>query len=353
MWASETGNDFYNAGLKDDLFVLVANSNEACQVAVKTPWGSLTDRHTFSNIEMQGGVLTPLTCSVQIDTLGKEIMESSEHSKILYKYKDCVKIPPLSFVDDCLTITDCSLNSVKMNALVQSKAETKKLELSDIKCYKMHVGSDKTLCPKLKIHSQEMLTTEQEKYLGDIVTSDTKIDKNIKMRHDKGIGISNQIMSILKEVSFGIYHFEMGLLFRTSLLINGILFNTEVIHNLTDKHVTQFEECDRIFMRQLFDAEAGTPVESFYIETSTLPIRHILMGRKIMYYHTLLRKSESELVKRVFMAQDKFPSKNKSDWVSQVRNDLSDCEINLTDFEIAQNSLTQTLMFHHIFVLDG
>ena len=213
-----------------------------------------------------------------------------------------------SFIDDCLTITECNLN-----ALMQSKADTKKLELNDTKCYKMHVGSDKTLCPKLKIHSQEMLTTEQEKYLGDIVTSDTKIDKNIKMRHDKGIGISNQIMSILKEVSFGIYHFEMGLLFRTSLLINGILFNTEVIHNLTDKHVTQLEECDRFFMLQLFDAEAGTPVESFYIETSTLPIRQILMGRKSMYYHTLLRKSESEFVKRVFMAQDKFPSKNKSD----------------------------------------
>ena len=51
--------------------------------------------------------------------------------------------------------------------------------------------------------------------------------------------------SILKEVSFGIYHFKMGLQFRTALLINGILFNTELIHNITDKHVTQMEECDK------------------------------------------------------------------------------------------------------------
>ena len=39
MWASETSNDMYNAGLNDDMFVLVAHSNEACLVAMKTPWG--------------------------------------------------------------------------------------------------------------------------------------------------------------------------------------------------------------------------------------------------------------------------------------------------------------------------
>ena len=71
MWASETANDMFKAGLNDDTFVLVANSNSECQVAVKTPWGKQTKRKTLKNIEMQGGVLTPLKCSVQIDTLGK------------------------------------------------------------------------------------------------------------------------------------------------------------------------------------------------------------------------------------------------------------------------------------------
>ena len=134
MWASETANDIYNAGLNDDLFVLVAKSNEACQVAVKTPWGSKTQRKTLSKIEMQGGVLTPLKCSVQIDTLGKEILSSTECSKSLYKYKDCVKIPPLSYIDDCMSITVCGPDSVKMNAYVQSKADTKQARVHNTVC---------------------------------------------------------------------------------------------------------------------------------------------------------------------------------------------------------------------------
>ena len=46
------------------------------------------------------------------------------------------------------------------------------------------------------------------------------------------------------------------------------------------------EECDKQLMRNLFNAEIGMPIESFFIETSTLPVRFI------MYFWKLLRKSE-------------------------------------------------------------
>ena len=140
MWAEETANDIYKAGLNDDQFILVSNSNKVCQVAVKTPWGALTKRREFNNIEMQGSVLAPLKCSVQMDTLGKEMLENTESEKILYKYKDCVDIPVLTFVDDALSVTECGINTVKMNAHMQSKVNTKKLELGHSKCFKIHIG---------------------------------------------------------------------------------------------------------------------------------------------------------------------------------------------------------------------
>ena len=48
-----------------------------------------------------------------------------------------------------------------------------------------------------------MLTGSQEKYLGSILTSDAKLDSHVLDRYNKGIGILNQIISILKEVYFG------------------------------------------------------------------------------------------------------------------------------------------------------
>ena len=68
-----------------------------------------------------------------------------------------------------------------------------------------------------------MKTAKHKKYLGEILSSDSRIDINISERYNKGIGIGSQIMSMLKEVSFGTYYFEMAMMFRNSMLINGIL----------------------------------------------------------------------------------------------------------------------------------
>ena len=121
----------------------------------------------MKEIEMQGTVLAPLKCSVQIDTLGKECLKNNEG---IYKYKGCTSVPPLSFIDDILGITKCSTSSVKLNALIQSKMNHKKLELNKSKCFKMHIGKTSECCPMLKVDGNEMISVDRERYLGDILT---------------------------------------------------------------------------------------------------------------------------------------------------------------------------------------
>ena len=75
---------------------------------------------------MQGTVPAPLKCSIQIDTLGKECLESGEG---LYEYKECVNVPPLAMIDDILAVSECSVESVELNALIQSKIAQKNLQL--------------------------------------------------------------------------------------------------------------------------------------------------------------------------------------------------------------------------------
>jgi hypothetical protein len=42
LWYAEVANDIFDAGVIDDPFVAISNSNQNCQVAVKTPWGKTT-----------------------------------------------------------------------------------------------------------------------------------------------------------------------------------------------------------------------------------------------------------------------------------------------------------------------
>ena len=198
----------------------------------------------------------------------------------------------------------------------------------------MHIGKkDKHLCPALKVHGADMLTSEREKYLGDILTTDGKIDQNIIARCSKGIGKVNEIMSMLQEISFGPHYFKMALLFRDSILISSMLGSSEVLYGLTKSHIEKLEQVDRIFFRRLFQVPNCTTIEAFYLETSAVPIRFLLTGRRLLYLWDILQKNESELVRKVYNSQKLFTAKN--DWILQVKSDLDECRIFLTDNEIA------------------
>ena len=138
MSYKETANDLFNAGVRNDHFNLMANSNKTCPVAIKTPWGSVTNRVELHEIEMQGTVPAPLKCSIQIDTLGKECLEG------LYSYKECVNIPPLAMIDDILAVSKCSVETVKLNALIQSAVMHKNLQLGSDKFLRCMLENRKT-----------------------------------------------------------------------------------------------------------------------------------------------------------------------------------------------------------------
>lgn len=53
-----------------------------------------------------------------------------------------------------------------------------------------------------------------------------------------------------------------------------------------------------------------------------------------MYYHTILQKTDEELVKCVFLTQQKFSVKN--DWINTLRDDLNQCGILQSESEIKQ-----------------
>ena len=75
--------------------------------------------------------------SVTVDKIGKECLEED---KYLYLYKDAVKIPVLSMVDDLISVSECGYKSSMINAFLNTKTNMKKLQYGVGKCFKMHVG---------------------------------------------------------------------------------------------------------------------------------------------------------------------------------------------------------------------
>ena len=58
-------------------------------------------------------------------------------------------------------------------------------------------------------------------------------------------------MNLLEKISFGPHLFEIAMLLRDSMLINGIINNAEIWYNLTETEVQDFENIDNLFFRRL------------------------------------------------------------------------------------------------------
>ena len=350
MWLEEAINDLWEAGITDDNLALIYKSNESVNMGVKTPFG-MTDRKTVERIVMQGETFGPLCCSVQVDSFGKECMKEKKH---LYNYKNEVGVPPLAMVDDLLCINKCGVESVQMNGYINAKTNTKKLQFGETKCHKMHVGLKNETCPDLYVdtwklgNEDEIVTafdklvdqetgesllnkTESEKYLGDIVSCDGKNTKNILARRAKGVGIVDQVNKILEGTVYGPFIFEVAIILRQSLFINGVLNNAECWYGVKESELEQLEQVDEMLLRKLLEVGQGCPKEMLFLETGLWPLRYIVMSRRLMFLHYILNEEKNSLIYKFLQAQIKKPVKD--DWILTVMENLEELDI-YVDLEV-------------------
>ena len=115
---------------------------------------------------MQGTVWASFICTVTMDKLG-QFMYS--HPTLTYKYKGVVETPTLGMVDDVLSVQKCSTETVKINSIINSFIENKKLKLSARKCRRIHIKNKKEKqpikCPEIKVHTDVMKKSNEQKYL--------------------------------------------------------------------------------------------------------------------------------------------------------------------------------------------
>ena len=351
----ECMNDLYEAGIDDNIFNLIYEANRENYVAVKTPNG-LSRREIFKKIVMQGDVLAPLLSSLQVDTMGKECLMEEKH---LYYYKKLVPIPPLGLVDDLFTISTCGYKTSMMNQFINSKTAMKRLQFGTSKCIKLHVGKscNETLCKdlfvggwKVKVETDsvtgncsreevfegdvKMGVKSEQMYLGDVISADGKHTKNIQNRKNKGLGIIDQITSILETVFFGKYFFEIAMVLRSSLFLSSVLLNSEAWVNYTEKDVRSLEQTDEILLNKILGCDSNTSNVLKYLELGIIPVRYEIMKRKILFLQYILKQDKDSMIYKVFEATSENPLNN--DFVKTCKKYLKTLDINLTFMEIEE-----------------
>ena len=105
---------------------------------------------------------------------------------------------------------------------------------------------------------------------------------------------------------------------------------------MKDRQLEQLERVDEECLRKILGCPSKTPKELLYLETGTIPVRYIIMGRRLNYLWYLLNEEEDALIRRFLQAQIDSPI--KGDWILTVRENLAHLDINMSLEEICATS---------------
>ena len=284
-------SDIYDAGLQDDNLVLLHEANKNVNMAVNTPSG-ISERQIIKNNVLQGDTFGSLMASVQVDTIGKACVDSG----FGYKYKDSLVVSLLGMVDDMIGVTEAGYKAQQMNALINTKTAEKGLQFGVTKCKSMVVGKDTedvlftdlTVDKWSTFHSYDSETgedvleevyegpvtierTEQQKYLGFVLSSKGDNMVNINCMKMKSKGIIRRIFSKLESLNLQKYYFECAMVFMNTMLRSIILYGCETYYNLKEGEIRQLERIEEGFLRELLKTSKGCPIAQLYLEVGQAP----------------------------------------------------------------------------------
>ena len=116
----------------------------------------------------------------------------------------------------------------------------------------------------------------------------------------------------------------------------SILYAAEAMVNITEKEIRLIEKSEEATLRDLVKTECSAPRHLLYLELGIIPARYVIKQRKVMLLKHILGQDNNSLMRKVFNAQIKMPS--KGDWTSDVKNILKELKIKKTFAEIEAKS---------------
>ena len=184
-----------------------------------------------------------------------------------------------------------------------------------------------------------MKSSDKEKYLGDYINTAGSTKDTLAARISRGNAIYAEMKSLLNEIPLGTKRTEIGLALREAWFLNGCLFNSEVWCNSSPQDMQKLETIDNKILRHILGAHEKAPVEFLHLETGTLNILSVISVRRMCYLQNILKRHDSELVKRVY--NELKDSSVKGDWYSLVKQDFEFINEIIDEERIKENSENQ------------
>ena len=264
-------------------------------------------------------------------------------------------------IDDVLGVTEAGINAHKMNAFLNVKSAEKTLQFGPTKCKTMLIGKNTQNVVEtdlvvdtwkveyldnpvtgeadlVETYSGQMpiKKTDEQKYLGFVLSSKGDNMANIRQIRNKSIGTVRKIFNRLNSLKLKQYYFECAVILMNSMLRPSILYACEMYYNLKESELRHLERIEESFLRKVMNTTRGCPITQLYLEMGHIPARFEIQKMRLLYLKYILEENEESLLRKFLELQMEEPI--KGDWASTCFQDLQQLEISESLDEIKRMS---------------
>lgn len=238
LWLEDCLVQLKEAGMREKEVRMIEIMNNKARITVDTPSG-LTNEIEVKRIVKQGTVYGPQLCCVstaQINQIG-EMPTTCVTAEIATN--------ALVFVDDIGGMGEIETINVIGESL-RKMEERKKYEFSKEKSKYIMIRTGKGKAeeePKVKLSGGEMESTEEYKYLGNYISSEGNIKRQLKEIRGKAEGIIKGISTMASEHNLGTMSTEARIMLYEKTAAPSLYYNLEVWNNINKQ---EWEELEKV-----------------------------------------------------------------------------------------------------------
>ena len=121
---------------------------------------------------------------------------------------------------------------------------------------------------------------------------------------------------------------------RESILIGGMLTNAESWIKITQKDLEDLEKPDMMLLRKVLGTRANPSKCFMQLEMGVLPVKYVIMQRRMNFLHYILNQSTESMIYKVFETLKE--DSRKGDFVALTNIDRVELHIPFNDTEIQE-----------------
>ena len=153
-----------------------------------------------------------------------------------------------------------------------------------------------------KVGNIELESVDKYTYLGEVLTTNGKLEEHIKSKESRINGLVNQIRAMSRETVMNRMSLDPQLTLFESTVIPTLLYGCET-WSLGKTIEGKLEQLQLKSLRRILQVPKSTPIPAFYIETGILPIKYQIDIKKLNYLYKVVNMEENRWQNYTFYKQ--------------------------------------------------